>query len=229
MVRLLLRGSSATGRVAQPWHVAGVATRPRHRASLLAMRIVRPLRRLAVPLPLPADGDKTLQVAGDLFQDRIPVAGTRLPIDAQCGIPRAVKPARQPAPAVIKPVKQPDRLAQRSCEMRDSGVYRDDQVEIGDQRRGVGEIVHLVHIVDEMEARGGRNAALLQTEEPHPGHIEQWRQSLWGEGAPTVDCREMRPLVVRTPRPHQANTRPPVAVSARRVRQTAAAAGSARR
>jgi hypothetical protein len=44
---------------------------------------------------------------------------------------------------VIEPVEQADRPSQCASEVRDCGIDRDDQVQIGERRRGVGEVVQL--------------------------------------------------------------------------------------
>ena len=85
------------------------------------------------------------QIAGNRRDRRLPIRRCRLRVDAQAGIPRTVISAREPAPAAIKTVQQPDRFAQSAGEVRHRGIDGDHPIEICDQRRGIGEIRHLRH------------------------------------------------------------------------------------
>ena len=86
--------------------------------------------------------------------------------------------------------------------MRDRGIDRNEEVKIGDQGSGIGEIRHLGHQVGELRVRGRRRAVLLQAEEVHPGQVEQGRQPVRGQGAPDIGPQG------RVARPCQADPAP---------------------
>lgn len=69
-----------------------------------------------------------------------PVAGRRLVIEAQRGIPVAVARARRPAPVGIVLQHQPRRHAERAGEVGDHRVDGNDERAAGDQAGGDGEV-----------------------------------------------------------------------------------------
>ena len=92
------------------------------------------------------------QFASDEFEQRIanardhavPFARFALAEQTRGRIPRAVIPVEQPAPIRHMRQQYPDRLSQRSREMRDSGVDRYHEIQMRYQRRGVGKILKLM-------------------------------------------------------------------------------------
>ena len=111
--------------------------------------------------------------------------------------------------------------------MRDRGIDRDDQVEIGNQRRGIREVAHLGHDVGQREIRRGRRAVLLQAEELHAGHREQRRQPVGIHRTPAIERRPSARMAARIARPRQADANPRSPHAARRVRHAATCAASA--
>src|SRR5262245_7570979 len=75
------------------------------------------------------------QVVADASKAIRPIMRPRLTIDTHEGVPWAVAAIMQPPPAPIITGQQPYALAQRSGQMRNRRINRDDQVQIGDQRR----------------------------------------------------------------------------------------------
>jgi hypothetical protein len=71
----------------------------------------------------------------------VPAAAFILPEQARGRIPGAVLAIQQPAPVGNERQQHPDRLAERAGKMGDTGVHRDDEIEIADQGCGIGEIL----------------------------------------------------------------------------------------
>jgi tetratricopeptide (TPR) repeat protein len=60
---------------------------------------------------------------------------------------RIRRPRSQPAPIRIERQQLPDRPSHRPGEMRDRGVGRDDEIELRNERRGVGEVADAAAVV----------------------------------------------------------------------------------
>ena len=75
--------------------------------------------------------------------------------------------------------------------MSHSRVHADHQVQIGDQRGGVGKVVQLLSPVDQLHSAGGMlclrcRLALLQTVEIHTRHLSQRSQNGQRDGSVVV-------------------------------------------
>ena len=89
--------------------------------------------------------------------------------------------------------------------MGDRGIDRDDQVQVGEQSGGVGEVSHILHQIDQREMSGGRRSVLLQAEKPHVRDAEQGRQPVRRQGAAEIDRRKAWRIQPGIARPHQAD------------------------
>ena len=126
-------------------------------------------------------GSQLIAIAGGQALQRVsrrldhtgPVARTGLAKLAQLRIPGAVVAVQQPAPAGIEAVQQPNRLAERAGLMGDRGVDTDDEVKIGDEGGGIGEVVQIGGKIVQSHAPGrvgalSRWVAFLQRDEADP-------------------------------------------------------------
>ena len=75
--------------------------------------------------------------------NRMPVARCILPKQPGRRVPRTVVAIEQPSPTGIVAIDQPERLAERAGEMRHGGIDGDDQIQILDQRGGIGKIMEV--------------------------------------------------------------------------------------
>ena len=103
--------------------------------------------------------------------------------------------------------------------MGDGSIDRDDQVEVGDQRSGVGEVGHLVHEVDQREGplvASGRSFCRLKN--CRPDSVEQGRQPIRA-----IDRRRSVARLLAFAGPCQADPQTRTDIAARRVRQASTA------
>ena len=138
------------------------------------------IRQTAVGQLLGRRSHVVSQIPRDLYRDGMPVGRRRLAIKPERRIPRAVATFDQPTPAWNEAVHQPDRLAEGAREVDDGGINRNDQVEVLDQRRGVGKVDHFTHEIHEREMLRCVRAFFLEAEEIHAGHLKQRRQQSRG-------------------------------------------------
>ena len=75
--------------------------------------------------------------AADQFR---PVVGRGLAEEARLRVPGSVWPVLHPAPVGLPGEQEPDGFAESAGEVGDGGVGGDDQVEIGDEGGGCGEV-----------------------------------------------------------------------------------------
>ena len=85
--------------------------------------------------------DVVSQGRGDARDDRIPVSRFILPKQPDCRVPRTVVAIEQPSPAGIVAIDQPDRFTERAGEVRYGGVDGDDQIQMLDERGGIGKVL----------------------------------------------------------------------------------------
>ena len=83
-----------------------------------------------------------LERGGHFSDDAGPVARLGLAKNSHRWIPRAVGAVLEPTPFAGERQQQPDRLTERTGQVRHGGVDGDDQVELPKQQRGGGEIAH---------------------------------------------------------------------------------------
>src|SRR6185437_1287298 len=149
-----------------PWRPTGYSAS----SAVRSMRIFGRLRRAM---------DIILQCRGDAADHRIPAARFVLPELPHTRIPRTVITVEQPAPARVVSIEQPQRLPKRAGKVRDRRIDRNDEVEIVDQRRGVGKVVKVAAPVDDAMAQRAapqlrdRVLAFLQAHELAFGYVEQ--------------------------------------------------------
>ena len=91
-----------------------------------------------------------LQRGPNVRQNVFPAARFILPEQARGRIPGAVHPVEQPAPVRNERQQHPDRFRQRAGQMGYAGIDRNNKIEIGDQRRGIGEILQLLAEMNEI-------------------------------------------------------------------------------
>src|SRR5579862_2415688 len=80
---------------------------------------------------------KIAQLILDPRNDIVPCARVILPKQASGRIPGTVVTVQQPAPIGREGQHHPDRLGQRTGEVSDAGVHREDKVQMRYERRGI--------------------------------------------------------------------------------------------
>src|SRR6267143_218574 len=83
--------------------------------------------------------DSSTKLMPHFLDDACPVAGVLLPEDFHVLVPWA-DIAQAPAPLGLVGFQQPHFLSQRSCQMRNDGICRNDEIERIDKRCGVANI-----------------------------------------------------------------------------------------
>src|SRR5665213_448319 len=116
------------------------------------------------------------------MNNRTPVAALGLPEKTRRRIPWRVRPNKLPTPVGHVGKKYPNRPAKRSGKMGNTGVDRDQQVEIADNCRGFGKAPELGPQIENflVLAKDRRVAGpnlLLQTEKLRL-YVQQRQQSL---------------------------------------------------
>jgi hypothetical protein len=141
-------------------------------------------------------------------------------------IPRGLGVAVTPAPACVEPVEDPDRLADRAGQMRRRGVARDHEVEVGDERRRVGEVVQVRGQVDDLgtgpTARRrlgelGRRRPLLQAVEACLLNLGKTGEDFERQRAAPVDGVGDGLVRPSAASPAKADAKPPLARQARPI------------
>jgi hypothetical protein len=89
----------------------------------------------------------------DLGEHGVPIARCRLAEEAQARVPRTIRTIEQRAPLRRKRQHHTAGPPRGACQVHDRGVDGDHPVEIGDDRRGLGEIGQMRHQID--NPRGG--------------------------------------------------------------------------
>src|SRR5690348_2391313 len=158
---------------------------------------------------------KPRQVAGDTLENGLPVPARILPIKLDRAIPRAVVALQKPAPIGIEAIEDPGRLAERGGEVRRRGVDSDDEIEICDERRRVGEVFYLAGEVIEIAARPEfgfaaadfrfRRVAFLQAEEIDVDAAQRAREDIQGDVSSVIENPDLRLVAAKTAIPYDAD------------------------
>jgi hypothetical protein len=114
---------------------------------------------------------------GHTRDDGVPSVRQALAEQPRARVPRAGRAIEQPAEVGDARQQHPERFAHGAGEMRDRGVDADDEVELGDDGRRIGEVVQLGVQVDHAAAsaevvRVGGADVLLQADEAGAGNAE---------------------------------------------------------
>src|ERR1700738_4284335 len=106
----------------------------------------------------PAPG-RLLQRRAHPREHLVPVAGGTLAEQAQRRIPRAVLALAEPSPVRPEAQHHPAGPAERAGNMRDGGGDREDEIEMGDGRGGLGKVGEMKRKVGDAARRQAREIA----------------------------------------------------------------------
>jgi hypothetical protein len=83
------------------------------------------------------------QGRGNARDDWVPVSRFILPKQPGRRVPGTVVTIEQPSPTGIVAIDQPDRLTERAGEVRYGSVDGNDQIQILDERGGIGKVLEI--------------------------------------------------------------------------------------
>src|SRR5579862_8023091 len=125
---------------------------------------------------------RSRQVATQRFDNAVPIAESRLPVEPRGRIPWTVLPLAHPAEIRGKRQQQEQRLAHGAGQMRDRGVDRDHRIERSYDGSGVGKILEPLFELKHVRMRVQERRVLfshlvLKTDKSRLAHVEE-RQKL---------------------------------------------------
>src|SRR5271165_5627570 len=94
--------------------------------------------------------DKELKVRRNSLNHGLPIPGPILPVELCRRVPGAIRSVQQPAPAGVEAVQDPNGSAQRSRQVRGSGVDGNHEIEIFHQSRRSRKVIELASEVFEI-------------------------------------------------------------------------------
>jgi hypothetical protein len=136
-------------------------------------------------------GKRGGDAVGNAIDELGPVVGAGLAPETSGGIPGGEGGFLHPAPVGLPGEKQPEGFAQGAGEVGDGSVGGEDEVELGDGRGGVGEVVVAGAGIDGaqvgrllLKLNGG--GAFLERDPADAGEFEEGKKRLEGGGALAV-------------------------------------------